>query len=897
MSALYKLNKSPASIKPLYPGDLINNIACYTPEPNFSNKEWKIPQMRAEGFSFAGSILNADRKEKRMVYCSMSGGYFGYEKAEQYEQKVKEASRRFMKPGDGDTEFLTIQKLSGALGGDILGNDIFARNGLKNQQAVEWMSRNTMQGKVIVGPDDREGHLRSLHQKHAHLQGIPIEDAIFEIGIWGPEVLIEHSGGVYYGDHAWSRNGANEKAVGLAIQYGSKIPLDLRDGRSFDNVDIMDRPVSVVDQAWEDARHIVDVVERGFRSETAVALMISRFMHDRMWQENSSNLDKSLANVTVQTHYADPSEMERMEQLKSLIVPYIAEKCNWPTLHRILDNDPDLKATWENDILPQASKLGKVSQLEIDILSYLPRGGFDGGKLKAKIENRKDPVEHRVSLGIQSTTPRPLASHFDPFDSKFDAKIFNDRDHARLGNMTNPNFTPDNDHLVFDQTAAESIVFASEKDRRPAGANSATFFYLDDAAGGIVGAKLEQKTGIKDTRGFKTLSDPFANGAQPFTEVAAKEHLEQMGVSKTAIMESDNCAEFRESHQLGQIIRLSDIKLIGQEFKKPKELPNGDTAYYRDGHASMGADTMSSPAVKAAAKRIVGLSCQGVVMNPGKTTPTEARILSEAMNVAMGQVDRPYEGGKFDMKFFMNNDYMLPAEQQSAPTQMDLGDVILHIGRQVKANLESKNPENMNDLNILLMRLLEYYEMSADPGRRNIILERDPKTGADVVKNIVDHTKVSPELIMSLLEHEPGSTTIEDLDVHMVGQNPTLDAFLSNPAFQNFAKPESQKTPAELNAYKDDPSVKVREVQQMWAWMRAMPVFTADAKTGNSVSLPVTGMLTTLGMAYADDYDLCDAHEDYRSGRDAMRNLTERQRKNVFGSGQIHIDGPQIAVN
>ncbi|MCD8566461.1 MAG: hypothetical protein LRY36_00770 [Alphaproteobacteria bacterium] len=153
----------------------------------------------------------------------------------------------------------------------------------------------------------------------------------------GPFILFDAKGIIYDGDAAWSRNAALEKAIGNAIQYGVPLPGLVRRGEDFETPDIKGRPVSIVDQAWEDARHLVyEVKKRKYagqeyetRSEPAAALLLIRFMNDLKWRNDvpleQGGLDKSRASQVVKDHYASPEEMAKFDRLRALMLPFLAK--------------------------------------------------------------------------------------------------------------------------------------------------------------------------------------------------------------------------------------------------------------------------------------------------------------------------------------------------------------------------------------------------------------------------------------------------------------------------------------------------------------------------------------------------------------------------------------------
>lgn len=868
--------------KPEYPGDLFNNPDLYWPKRDPKDPLHIKLQKNAEGYAAHASRAHSFYKSA-MLYCSMSGGYYGYAIAEKYPEKILDGSRRFIH-GD-DQPFMTIQRLQEVLGSDIMKNEVFERNGLLNQTATEY-ARLRMPEFYIAGPDDREGHLRDLGRNHSMLRGAGYMDSTFEQGIYLKKCLLEHERGVYFADHAWSRNACMEKAVPVATQYGSQYVLDARDGKSYDIVDIEGRPVSIADQAWEDARHLVDVVERGFRSEPSATLLLSRFMHDQMAIEKSPLLDHERAHISVRERFENPAEAQRMDRLKEIMLPYLAERCAWPTLMPVIQNDPHLQAFWEEHVIPKRADMMPIARIEKTILSYVPRGGFDAGELRQKVEERRDPKSRKIAFSATSRTPSAKGVHNSPFDPKFDPIMFNDRNFARLGATRSPDSNPDNNHLGFEQNAAILIVNAYREARRPLN-GARTLLYLDDANSGLAASAFEKRHNITDGRAIKTVFDPVAQDSQAFRVTEEQSHKAIIEQGTKDLMREDRFEDWRSQYGVGNIVGLSDFRASAASFK------DNDL---RLGVAAEGPLEMGDAGIETCARRFTTLVGDGLLLKPGKIKAIEAGIISDALCVATGLVERAHEGGKFAFDFFMWNDYMKPREEQSAPQKMNIGDLYLHLGRTVKANLESKNPAKMIEHNIALARLSEIYEMIIDPGRKNTVCERDPKTGAESTRKVIDTTLIDPVFILDIIENDPGSPNIKHSDMHIVGENRPIQSFMNDPVFQEFLKPEHEKVPDYYTRANNDPALNAKLVQMMWFWMRAMPMQVRVDPHSEPVQMPVTGHLTTKGMVGADEFNLRDLHPDYRAGRDYMDNLNARQRKNVFGSGVLYVNAPGVSI-
>ncbi len=856
---------------PLYEGDLINNQGSYWPRPIKDDPYWTMLQKNAEGFTFDGSRFAAPHK-KAMMYCAMSGGWLGYEKAERYPHKILEHSQRIKDPND--SEFMTIQRLQEALDSSIMGPDIFARNGRLNQAAVEYASRH-MPDYHISGPDDREGTLRALHSIHPILRSASYQDAVFEQGVWGPECLLEYRRGIYFADHAWSRNAALEKGVALAVQYGNKFTLDARDGMGYDIVDIQGRPVSITDQAWEDARHIVDVVERGFRTELAVALLASRFMHDDLWASGAKTLDRRHADKGVKAHYANPAQQERMKLLKDTMRPYLAERCNWPTLHRVLREDPALENYWNNEVLPSRPNFKSIPAVEKLILPYVPRGGFEHPALKIKAEQRADP-KTLVSFPLAAKPARTLGIHDNPFDAKSDPKIFNDRNWARLGATSKPDQTPANDHLTFEQIAALLVVNATRKARRPANAPRVAL-YLDDPKGGKAGAEFIKEHGIANPGKLAGSFDPLARSGANFHDTLVLENGQFLGGRLKAYASSYALSNWRDDYQMGNVIGLSDFAAAGSKYKH-----NG----LRQGIQAEGPAEMTVAGIETAVRRFIDIEANAIILPAGEITQRQSRYLVEGALAALGQAPRHDNGTEFQMEFFIddlqNDEDGNPAE----PRKAGLAEIIIRMGTQLKSKMEQPNfdPRQHRDLIVSTARMIDIYEKLIDPERCNVKTTRDPKSGEDKQSKIIDWNQVDPDFYLPLITYAPAAPELIETAIHKVGENTDLKAFTDDAGFKAFMKAENLKTDSE-RAIPQDPAEQAKAVQNIWFLMRAMPI-TPDA--------PVPGLIALKGMSAFDEYDLRDLPDSYGKAKSWNANLGARERTRIFKAFDIHVTGPDI---
>lgn len=879
-------SKYTAPGQPLYPGDLINNNGCYYPRPDFKDDYWKMLAMNAEGYNADASRAKWGYDDKKMLYCAVSSGWKAYEQILKNSdiKKVLEHSERFTTPDD--EHFLTIQKSSEVLDGGIVKNDIFALNNAANLAAIEYASIK-MPKAHIVGPADREGHLRALGENPSMLRGAKYEDAIYEINLWGPFCLMDAKGGIYHGDHAWSRYAANEKSVALAVQYGSQIPLMIRGGVQYDVTDIKGDPVSLVDQAWEDARQIIDVTRRKviydgqeykFRTETSVALMLSRFMHDDMWRTKDQRLDQKNAHTTVKKHYRSKEDKAQMQLLWEHMAPWIANNCDWPTLHNILNEDKDLKEFYETHVLPMKNKMKPQAETENFIFSYLPRGGFDHPELRKTVEVRKDPPIVPIAFSKINQKPRSMGVHEKPFCKEYDPKIFNDRNFARLGHSSYPDDEPDKDHYSFNQNACTMIINAF-RDGRPPQASPNRLMYLDDTDGGVRATAVRHKRRVHNPAELK----------MTYNELSGKESMHDHADDASfdyqtrirQLAKSKAFAKWREQGGISEsILSLSDVSAAAGKYKNRRE---GLDAEYHEGIAAHGSSELGGDAIETIVRRMIDLDLNGLIIPSYEASGKQYRYIFEGVLAALGQTPRPHSGGKYRFEFFMDHDYYKPPADRGEPQKLDFLDLFIHMGMKVKSALDQNNPPKLRDEYVTVLRMCDLYEHMIDPGRRNVIIERDAVSGADHEHKKIDFNQADPSFVMAA-NYSPGLPEFYGEDYIDQDMAHEYSSFFNNPEYVAFAENRLNYT-----NYMADPGNKARLAHMMWAWMCAEKI----PLPGN-VYAPVSGHLRVKGIRAFDKFDLRDLKPEDDAAFDWWHSLNAQQRQNVFKQNTLDVEGPQI---
>jgi len=733
--------------KPTYAGDLINNDALYTPVPDYDSDLFKRLSMNAKLFASVGSLMDADQK-KAFPVAAMSTGWRAYEAALRMPNKVKQNAKA--KFGE---EFLTIQRLSDVVPTNTIRADILVPNSLKNQREAEIIGQN-FEDYVINAPGDREGFLRAIHDIHSILQGAHYEDWVFEKYIWGPEVLTDTHEVIYVGDKSYSRCGATEQAVALAVQYGNKTALAARKNETMNVKDIYGREISQVDMAWEDCKQVVDVVERGFRTEASVALILTRFMYDDWYESGKGPIARSKVHHTVKK--ASDEDKARMKALKELILPYIAEKCDWSTLQPVLDNDPALRKFWDTKIAPLKGKMQPVKKIKDTLFSYYPRGGFKHPELYDLVKERRDPEDVKQNFNLEAKKSRMLGAHDPVFHPKWHAKRFEDFDFEYLGNTADPHDPVDNDRLYFTQ-AASIVVSNAVRKSRPQYKNHRTFLYVSSPISGADVADYINENGIEDYDEIYQLFDPSSDD-ETF-EISHAIPTKQK--NKARAKEILNDADWANAKQVGKVISMELMDDIAAQVHMH------DEGLHADRTQAVGAEGPQyfTPAAKlTCAKRIVDHQVQGVIIPPGPLMDAKQyRIIIEALLVATGQVDRPYDGGKYDMEFYRDNGDGLP------PQKIDLADLILLMGKTVEKLLDQPNPLPMRRHYVAMARILDIYEKAID-ANVNVHSSMNAGTGKIEDETAINWNQVDPQLTAFLDDDPSKAKAVKDLWFRMRAQ-------------------------------------------------------------------------------------------------------------------------------
>ncbi|HRQ61540.1 MAG TPA: hypothetical protein PLO23_08545, partial [Alphaproteobacteria bacterium] len=586
--------------------------------------------------------------------------------------------------------------------------------------------------------------------------------------------------------------------------------------------------------------------------------------------------------------------MKRMDDLRDIMLPFLAAHCNWPTLHKILGNDPALKAFWDKQVAPTAPKVKSDADIQSAILSYLPRGGFRVPELDAFVKISADPPAARTNFNTRDIEAVIKATLAHGFAGEYDPEIYNDRSFAKLGRNRHPRHEPDPDHYTFEQATAVMALGALGDGVVPLD-RPKTYLYLDDPAGGHAAAAYMQRTGIVDPTQIGAAYDVHGNPGESFGDVVGRESSADFVDRQRELGLAHEYAQFRRDKGIGNILSLTDFRgALNYTGRREATDTEAHEAVAADGSMHQSKDTL-----EAVARRATTLAMDGIIIPAGMTSSLQARIIGEALTVAIGKVQRGGENMNYQMEFLMDFGYLKPADKRSPQDikKLDLADLIIHFGIQVKALLEQPNTPACPDLYITMARLLDVYERMIDPARRNTVVDRDPRTGKDKRKEIIAIDEIDPYFKEFISSRSPVASYQETGDHHI--DNPARDAFFSRPEYKALAAPEASKP---KDFYKQLLSrtsslgglgAKAALAHDIWAWMRAAAIPSPSGKPGQNWA--VTGNLLARGIQYFDDMSLTDLHPDYRAAQTAWGNLNARQRANIFGQHQLQVEGPTVA--
>ena len=666
--------------KPNHPFDFLNNPIFFDPQPEQDSEYTHKHNARVK---LAYIAANAVSRGLKLLFIpgSMSNGFRGYEVAEKNKNKILQNTEA--RHGEG---FLTTQRLAHNIASEVMMNELIIPNRIQNQNFAA-LGRQRNPEYSVVPPVNFEGPIRVIKENNALSQGASFQDWTFE-NWWVPRV-IDCSGMMLGGDHAYSRYANMEEITGDLIQCGllDKFRDHVEPGREFNIIDGEGRQVALADRAWETAKHIVDVVDRGFRTDLAVAALVVRFQIDDWLRENDKILDIDKLHPSLKSRSKE--ELVQMDRLKEIMLPYLAEKCaNWMPFSK----DKDLKRYFEDKVLPAKEKFSaeKSAEFKNELFAYMPRGGFVHPQYSHK-ENKDGVIKNDFSFVAQSCVRGITDGIY--YASK--SAIFDDRLFDKCS--------------TWEKTGSCFGVGATETHLLSVNAPRAAF-YVCEPKGGMEARKYAEEKSIDWLR--EAQAAEVLSGSDSFYNRVIKKNIARDAVVAEGLSEEGAL----QSRCVKNVVTSLDFAEIDDAI-----IDN------RIGIAAKGGDRLSPDARLAMQLEWMDRNAEVVVLRKGwQYHPHEVQIMLHAVLNTTGQVDPPYEGGKYRMEIFEHDaDAKDPAQRMK---KLDLHYLIKTLADTVEPWLDNPAQVPARAHYLTMARLFEIADKLIDPGTRNYTLQRDPET-------------------------------------------------------------------------------------------------------------------------------------------------------------------------
>lgn len=684
--------------QPWHPFDFHNNPICYdpAPEPGLDYTRRLIEQTKVAYIAANEASANLSFA---FLPCSMSNGWLAYELAEDYAHTLKAATQA--KTGEA---FLTTQNLKTYVAPAELLNRVILPNRLANQALLD-QAEKRFPDFALIGPVDFEGPIRSTRTDHALSQGATFQDWTFE-SWWLPRVS-DCDRIILAGDHAYSRYANVEELLGDLVQCG--IYHDLRNGRQMDITDLNGHAVPLCDRAWERAKHIVNVVERGFRTDLAAMVLMAQFqLHDWLQNENGP-LDRSRIHPALLNR--SRADVARMEKLKNLMLPYLADKClGWTPWQQ----DPNVKAFCEAQVLPQAGKGRDIAEVQKALFSYQPKGGFIYPPETIAKALGSQPANQGAFTGSATpklntrragiATAKRRGTEGDYFGAQWGAEIFEDNLFDRLS--------------TWEKAALPFLLGSMEAHRLPEN-NARAAFYSCDAKGGTIARDW------LDTRGLAWVKEAK-------TKEFAREVIKPTMARDAAAIDSlrhDGCMA---GQHIKNVVSTHNILNIDAAVERRRIFV-----------AASGPDRLTSSARLALQMKWLDRNADMLVVRPGwEIAADDAQLVVRGMLLATGLIERPAQSA-YQMQIVTDTGIGHGTERLQ---KQDLGDLILALAPQLNKWLSLDDPPPARELYVAAARLLHILDMYVDPGRMNIAREKNGKTGGVTAHTVIAWDKVDSDL-------------------------------------------------------------------------------------------------------------------------------------------------------
>ncbi len=688
--------------KPTCPFDFFNNTIFYDPKPPAKGEY--AERLKAQPV-VAYAAVNAVSRGVELVFSpgAMSNGYAAYALAEDYSEKIYQATAA----ENGGHGYNTTQRLKHRVSPEELMNRVILPNRLQNAN-INALARGLYPDKGAMGVIGFEGSVRTTRSNNALSQGATFQDWTFERW-WGPRV-IDSAAMMLHADHIYSRYGALEELLADQIQCGllDDYRKHIAPGKKYDVVDSAGEHITLADRAWENAKHIVDVVERGFRSDLALAALVGRFQIDD-WlrsKHEASPIDRRKVHPVLAERAAE--ELARMDRLKEMMLPYIAAKCVSWSKH---EEHEGLNNYYLHNILPLPGEMtaDQTKDLVQELFAYQPKGGF-AHPVMGKADAPKSEVGKAFAAArVQKPQLQVRDEHY--FVPRAD--IFEDHHFDKVS--------------VWEQAALKFILPAMESADLSSAAPK-RFMYLCDPKGGTVAGEWARKHRVDYLKEAQSAEDQHTRD-NFYKAVIVK--ADKQGRKITEMLAREPLLAARGVGNVSSTLDFLDVRAAAQQNR----------AFV----ASRGEQRYSARAHLALQMEFFDRHVEGVVVGKEWANhPHHNQMIVRAVLNATGLVERGYDGGKYQMEIF-EYDHTAPAADRFK--KLDLHDLVSAMAAQVEKMLSLTPHVPDRATYLACARMLEITDKLVDPGRANIARTKDRETGKEIAHEIIDWRAVDPALI------------------------------------------------------------------------------------------------------------------------------------------------------
>lgn len=696
--------------KQIFPFDWMNHPIFMYPRPEHGTEyttrltnAMKLAEVAAQESTYGLNLA--------FRASAMSNGELAYElvnncTGSQLQGVLSFGLSRFGKP------VKTTQNLKNTVAGSELMNRVIMPN-----READYRAGNVIEGRfkdhAVVYPIIFENAIRTQKANPALSQGATPQDWTFEYW-WGMRVIAMDKH-ILGGEKRYaSRYLGVEDMIADVIQCGM---LDgYREGlacpgKQYDVVDEQGRHVSLADRAWGRAKHIFEKTEDNFATDLAIGALIGQFMIDD-WLRGKGQpvgfdpIDMKKVHPVLAKR--NKEELARMDRLKEMMLPYLAEKCVGfvPYLE-----DQNLKKYVEEKILPAKNDFKNLDMGKMRKALFSEK--ILGDLNSSDIKKTKNSVTTKFDRAAQSDFhPGKPAKRRDS-DGKFfqtPARLFEDNHFRKLS--------------LWEQAALPFIMGAMESYRLPESAPRALFYVAEPKGGARAKAFMEQN-------GVDWLKEAYA----------AEDQLQSSSFTKQVI--DKNCEQTNKD--VGLLARMNTVKERGiRNILSTNNFLNIAAAAekYREFVAAKGPQKLSPRGRLALMMEWMDRNPEAVAFRKEWSIHhDEASLMVRALQIATGLVKRPYNGGDYRMEIFAYDDKAKKLQKQ------DLYDLIKNLGQTVKPMLDQSEPPPAKEHYLAMARMIQILDMYMDPGRMNRKLESDRQDGSVYGEEIIQWREVDPALM------------------------------------------------------------------------------------------------------------------------------------------------------